>query len=83
MIMLSQLCWLYKEVAYVPVTTDQNVLGIAGSMSEYPSQADLMVFVARYRTDAETATFTIVQINGNGYDPSHPGIEANFNIQYK
>ncbi|KAH9177886.1 subtilisin-like protein [Lactarius sanguifluus] len=34
----------------------------------------------KYRSEADDATFTIVEVNGGGYDPTHP--EANMDIQY-
>ena len=35
-----------------------------------------------HASDAADATFTVVQVNGGGYDLSHPHIEANLDIQY-
>ncbi|KAH8982283.1 subtilisin-like protein [Lactarius akahatsu] len=78
----SELRSLYRTAAYVPVAKDRNVLAIAGFMADYPNPADLTTFMKKYRTDAEDATFEVVQINGGGYDPSHPGGEANLNVQY-
>ncbi len=34
------------------------------------------------RDDAITATFTVEDVNGSEYDPSHPGTEASINVQY-
>jgi tripeptidyl-peptidase-1 len=72
---------LYKTEEYVPSAMDQNVLGILGFHNQYPSRDDLTVFMANYRRDAIDATYSVVQINGGGYDPSHPGFEANLDIQ--
>ncbi|KAI9442972.1 subtilisin-like protein [Lactarius indigo] len=74
--------WLYNTTAYVPVATDKNVLGIVGHLNQYPSPADLKEFMNECRTDAEDATFKVVQVNGGGNDPSNPGDEANQNMQY-
>ncbi|KAH9175605.1 subtilisin-like protein [Lactarius sanguifluus] len=78
----SRLRSLYRTAAYVPAATDQTVLAIAGFMDEYPNLADLTTFTRQFRTDAEDATFRVVQINGGGNDPSKPGAEANQNVQY-
>ncbi|KAH9175609.1 subtilisin-like protein [Lactarius sanguifluus] len=78
----SELRSLYRTSAYVPAATDQNVLAVAGFMKDYPNPADSTTFMRQCRTDAEDATFRIVQINGGGNDPSKPGAEANQNVQY-
>jgi tripeptidyl-peptidase-1 len=74
--------WLYKTNYYVPTATDQNVLGIVGFNHQFPSLADLGTFVTRFRTDAKTTGYTVVDVNDGGYDPSDPGSEANQNVQY-
>ncbi|KAH9054950.1 subtilisin-like protein [Lactarius vividus] len=74
--------WLYGTSPYTPVATDQNVIGIVGILNDYPSPADLATFMRTYRTDGADATFTVVQVNGGGYDPNHPTTEANLDIQY-
>ncbi|KAH9073449.1 subtilisin-like protein [Lactarius deliciosus] len=78
----SVLRFLYRTAPYVPAATDRNVLGVAGFTEDYPSPADLTAFMREFRTDAEDATFSVVQINGGEYDPSKPGAEANQNVQY-
>ncbi|KAH8992289.1 subtilisin-like protein [Lactarius hatsudake] len=78
----SYLRWLYKTLGYTPKATDRNALGIAGYGGQYPSPQDLALFMNEYRTDGEDATFTVTQINGGGYDPGNPGLEANLDIQY-
>ncbi|KAH9030352.1 subtilisin-like protein [Lactarius pseudohatsudake] len=78
----SELRSLYNTAAYVPAAKDQNVLAIGGFMDHYPNPADLTTFMREYRTDAEDATFKVVQINGGGNDPSNPGVEANLVVQY-
>ncbi|KAH9057769.1 subtilisin-like protein [Lactarius vividus] len=78
----SYLRSLYKTLGYVPRATDRNALGIAGYGGEFPSLQDLALFMGEYRTDGEDATFAVAQVNGGGYDPASPGIEANMDIQY-
>jgi len=58
------------------------VLGIAGYLGDYPNAADLAAFMRSYRSGAADATFTVVQVNGGGYDPRQPHEEANTDIQY-
>ena len=72
----ASLRWLYN---YVP-TPDQNTLGVAGYLNEHPSRADLRTFM-NYREDRMAATFTVVNIDGGRYDPSHPDTEANIDIK--
>src|SRR6266702_2586453 len=78
----SFLRWLYKSEDYVPSAMDRNVLGVAGYHGQYPSPADLRVFMKEYRTEAIEATYTVEPISGGGYDPRNPGPEANLNIQH-
>ncbi|KAH9175813.1 subtilisin-like protein [Lactarius sanguifluus] len=78
----SSLRSFYKTSSYVPSATDQNVLGAAGYLSDYPSPDDLREFMNEYRSDATDATYNVVKIKGGGYDPSNPTTEANLNIQY-
>ncbi|KAH9167585.1 subtilisin-like protein [Lactarius sanguifluus] len=78
----SYLRWLYKTADYAPRATDRNALGIAGYGGQFPSPQDLTLFMNEYRTDGEDATFTVTQVNGGGYDPANPGVEANLDIQY-
>ncbi|KAH8979045.1 peptidase S8/S53 domain-containing protein [Lactarius akahatsu] len=78
----SYLRSLYKTMGYVPKATDRNALGIADYGGQFPSPQDLALFMGEYRTDEEGTTFTVTQVNGGGYDPGDPGIEANLIIQY-
>ncbi|KAH9027939.1 subtilisin-like protein [Lactarius pseudohatsudake] len=78
----SYLRSLYKTLGYVPKATDRNALGIAGYGGDFPSPQDLALFMEEYRTDGEDATFIVTQINGGGYDPANPSLEANLEIQY-
>ncbi|KAF8269933.1 peptidase S8/S53 domain-containing protein [Lactarius quietus] len=73
---------LYQTEQYVPAAGGQNALGTLGMKKEYPSQADLTKFMTDYRSDAVTATFYVIPVNGGGYDPTSPGIEASLDIQY-
>ncbi|KAH9061986.1 subtilisin-like protein [Lactarius vividus] len=81
----SQLRGLYKTFAYVPTAPDRNTLGILGYNEEYPSESDLAQYMAYFRSDVQSpnlATFSVERVNGGGYDPDTPGIEANIDIQY-
>ncbi|KAH9023934.1 subtilisin-like protein [Lactarius hengduanensis] len=78
----SFLRWLYDTETYTPNAPGDNVLGIAGFLGDYPSPADLTAFMQKYRSEANDATFTVVEVNDGGYDPTHPHPEANMDIQY-
>ncbi|KAH9162473.1 peptidase S8/S53 domain-containing protein [Lactarius sanguifluus] len=78
----SFLRWLYDTEAYTPNTRGENVLGVLGFLGNYPSQADLTAFMQKFRFEAGDATYTVVLVNGGGYDPTHPHQEANVDIQY-
>ncbi|KAH8983887.1 subtilisin-like protein [Lactarius hatsudake] len=78
----SFLHWLNETDSYTPNTWGENVLGIMGFLGDYPSPTDLTVLMHKYRSEAADATFTVVEVNGGGYDPTHPNIEANICIQY-
>ncbi|KAH8983112.1 subtilisin-like protein [Lactarius akahatsu] len=81
----AQLRWLYKTFAYVPTAADRNTLGVFGFLEEYPSEADLTMFMTYFRSDVQPpslATFTVEQVNVAGYDPDKPGTEANIDVQY-
>ena len=77
----TRLRWLYNTFAYVPKSTDRNVLGIAGFIGQYPSPADLMKFMWIYRQTLDV-NYDVERVNGGMYDPWHPGDEANLNMQY-
>ncbi|KAH9170796.1 subtilisin-like protein [Lactarius sanguifluus] len=84
-VMPSQLRWLYKTFAYVPTAADQNALGIFGFQNDYPSKTDLTMFMTNFRSDVQPpslATFTVELVNGGGYDPDNPDIEASIDVQY-
>ncbi|KAH8990959.1 subtilisin-like protein [Lactarius akahatsu] len=78
----SSLRWFYKTSGYVPLASGRNMLGVAGYLGDWPSPDDLREFMNRYRSDAMSATYRVVQINGGGYDPSNPTSKANLDIQY-
>ena len=79
----SFLRWLYKAEAYKSAATPElNEVGIVGFENEYPSQSDLTLFMAGYRSEGIDAEFTVVQWNGGGYNPSYPSGHAGIAIQY-
>ncbi|KAH9005635.1 subtilisin-like protein [Lactarius hatsudake] len=78
----SFLRWLYNTETYTLNAPGENALGIVGFLGDYPSPADLTAFMQKYRSEAEDATFTVVEVNDGGYDPTHPHEEANMDIQY-
>ncbi|KAF8259073.1 Pro-kumamolisin, activation domain-containing protein [Lactarius quietus] len=73
---------LYRTSAYIPTTANWNVIGVAGFRNEYPSPDDLMQFMKQFRTDGTYATYTVMEINGGGYNPSDPSREPNLDIQF-
>ncbi|KAH9033516.1 subtilisin-like protein [Lactarius pseudohatsudake] len=74
--------WLYDTVAYIPTAMGENVLGVVGFLGDYPSPADLLAFMRKYREDADDATFRVDEIQGGGNNPADPHKEANTDIQY-
>ncbi|KAH9054644.1 subtilisin-like protein [Lactarius vividus] len=81
----SQLRWLYKTTAYVPTAADRNALGVIGLREDYPSETDLTKYMTNFRSDVQPpslATFNVELVNGGVYDPDHPSIEANLDVQY-
>ncbi|KAI9442675.1 subtilisin-like protein [Lactarius indigo] len=73
---------LYDTAAYTPNTQGENVLGIVGMLGDYPSEEDLGMFMSKYCTLLDDATYKVVEVNDGGYDPTHPHEEANMDIQY-
>ncbi|KAH9057226.1 subtilisin-like protein [Lactarius vividus] len=73
---------LYKTSTYVPLAADRNVLGVTGYLGDSPSPSDLRQFMNQYRSDATSATYSVVKIKGGEYNPSTPTSEGNLNIQY-
>ncbi|KAH8989059.1 subtilisin-like protein [Lactarius akahatsu] len=72
----SQLRWMYKTFAYVPVATDRNTLGVFGFQKQYPSENDLTTFMSNFATMCSPPL-----VNGGEYDPNTPGIGANIDVQ--
>ncbi|TFK52035.1 subtilisin-like protein [Heliocybe sulcata] len=73
---------LYNTSSYTPQATSTNKLGVSGYLNEYATHSDLRTFLQRFRSDASSANFSVLQINGGGDDQSDPGTEANLDIQY-
>ncbi|KAH9169288.1 subtilisin-like protein [Lactarius sanguifluus] len=65
-----------------PQQLEQNMIGVTGFLGQYVGDEDLEDFMGLYRSDANDATFLVVDINDSGYDPNNPGEEANLNMQY-
>ncbi|KAH9171159.1 hypothetical protein EDB89DRAFT_2181759, partial [Lactarius sanguifluus] len=77
----SYLRQLYNMMEYVPAATLQNTLAVAGYFGDYPRQEDLTTFMEKYRSDGLTATFSLMQVDGEAL-PNGPSEEASSNIQY-
>ncbi|KAH9062430.1 subtilisin-like protein [Lactarius vividus] len=73
---------LYKTMEYKPAALDRNALGIVGILNDYPSPDDLATFMSEFRSDWTNVAFTVVRVNGGGYDPTNPAAEANLDTQY-
>ncbi|KAF8264375.1 subtilisin-like protein [Lactarius quietus] len=73
---------LYKTDAYVPAALDRNRIGIADYGDQSPSQEDLTKFMIDNRVDAESAAFSVFQVNGGLYDPENPSVEGAISTQY-
>ena len=73
--------WLCKTLVYTPAATAKNSLGIAGFANEFSSPLDLRLFMDALCEDAVDATYTVQQVYGDLYDPSHPGYEASLDVQ--
>ncbi|KAH9041304.1 subtilisin-like protein [Lactarius pseudohatsudake] len=73
---------LYNSETYQPVAIQQNMIGVTGFQGEYAGDEDLDEFMKLFRSDANDPTFLVIDINNSGYDPQHPGAEANVDMQY-
>ena len=77
--------WLYKTRSY-SFNRDygdyKNRLGILGIDDDYPSEMDLALFMAEYRTDGISASFQVEQVNGGKYDADDPFDGASVAVQY-
>lgn len=67
---------LYNTSTYVPKATAKNTLGIAGYLEEFANHADLKTFLTKFRSDAVSANFTTVKVNGGLDDQTEPGVEV-------
>jgi tripeptidyl-peptidase I len=67
---------LYNTLTYSPQATSTNKLGITGYTEQFASQSDLTGFLTRFRSDATTANFSVVTVNGGINNQSHPGGEV-------
>lgn len=67
---------LYSTSAYTPAATSENILGISGYLEEFANTADLKTFLTKFRSDAASATFTTVEVNGGQNNQNEPGVEA-------
>ncbi|KAF8264575.1 peptidase S8/S53 domain-containing protein, partial [Lactarius quietus] len=74
--------WLCSTWVYSPDATSKSRLGIVGYLWQYPSPQDLKLFMKKYRPDGADTTFDVVLVNDGLYDPTDPGFEANFDMQY-
>ncbi|KAF9512132.1 hypothetical protein BS47DRAFT_1394555 [Hydnum rufescens UP504] len=74
---------LYNSINYTATQSAKNLVGVAGYLNQYANYADLQTFFLQYRPDATGSSFTTVQVNGGGNDQSHPGVEANLDIQHQ
>ena len=73
---------LYNTWGYDTSAMGRNKLGITGFHGQYASFKDLRKFMRKCRSDAKNPTFTVVEINSEGYDAEDPGAEASLNMQY-
>jgi tripeptidyl-peptidase-1 len=73
---------IYHTATYEPLSAKENRLAVVGFNRQFPSQEDLTAFVNHYATHTQTATFTVVQVNGDGGDPDFPTILATSEIEY-
>ena len=78
----SFLRWAYKAVSYRPAVPYENMLGILGIDDDYPSKLDLTHFLTRFRYEARDVDFTVMKLNGGGYNPSNPNSTASIGVQY-
>jgi tripeptidyl-peptidase-1 len=67
---------LYNTLTYSPQATSTNKIGITGYQEQFASQSDLTGFLTRFRSDAATADFSVVTVNGGINNQSNPGGEV-------
>lgn len=57
---------LYDTQTCASIATDENVLGIAEFLEEYPSPTDPPAFMRKYLSDVADATFIVIQSTVDG-----------------
>jgi tripeptidyl-peptidase-1 len=67
---------LYNTLTYSPQAASTNKLGVTGYLEQYASQSDLTDFLTRFRSDAATANFSVVTVNGGVNNQSNSGSEV-------
>ncbi len=67
---------LYNTLTYSPQAMSTNKIGITGYSEQFASQSDLTGFLTRFRSDATSANFSVVTVNGGINNQSHPGSEV-------
>ena len=67
---------LYNTLTYSPQATSTNMFGITGYLEQFASQSDLTSFLTLFRSDAPTANFSVVTVNGGINNQSNPGSEV-------
>ncbi|KAF8268664.1 peptidase S8/S53 domain-containing protein [Lactarius quietus] len=72
--------WMYGIDTYTPTLQKRNSVGIVGAIGNFPSSADLTMFLGKYRTDALAASFRINYVNSGPNDPRNA--DPDVNIQY-
>ncbi|KAI0306134.1 peptidase S8/S53 domain-containing protein [Multifurca ochricompacta] len=73
---------LAKVVRLLTTITPSCLRALYNTATYFANHADLTTFMSRFRSDATSAAFTVVQVNGGGNDQTNPGVEANLDIQY-
>ncbi|KAF8261113.1 peptidase S8/S53 domain-containing protein [Lactarius quietus] len=78
----QNLRWTYDTASYtLAMRTAENVVALVGNLGDYPSRADLTVFMEKYRGDAVTASFVVTEVNPGPPD-GQPNTEPDTGIQY-
>ena len=67
---------LYNTLTYLPQAKSKNKLGVTGYLRQFASQSDLTKFLARFRSDAVSAQFSVITVHGGINNESHPGVEV-------
>ncbi|KAF8261226.1 peptidase S8/S53 domain-containing protein [Lactarius quietus] len=72
--------WMYRTALYRPIVPTRNSVGIVGAIGNFPSSADLTMFIWKYRREALTASFSITYVNLGPNDQLNAVPDVN--IQY-